>query len=480
MVSDYFKFFHCINGGGESMSDDSLGGKVRGLYKVLCEDEWNATTTGLLVAIFSIMIMAWWRPWGAVGAVRNWGDWILYYVGYYHGDLKETVGFINDEGVSILKKSIWFNSGSVIGIGFVGGAFISACLGGQFAFRFPPYREYVKAIIAGILMGVGATLAGGCNVGGFYNAIGNLSASGFAMWLGLVLGVILGLWMLYKEMEYITWGSGGSKTIELPRAIQGILGLVAIAAMVWAAYSYAGYDGDNYSDYIVSLSGIILISAGLGYAMQRGRWCMVQGFREPHMTGDTKMARSVALSIFIVAVGVAVLKYGVAVRAEGEPVLAPVNYVRGTFGWGGVVGGFLFGLGAMFAGGCGTGTLWRVGEGQIKLWLVVPFFGISCSMLTTWLKNMEFEVTGSALSNLIPQAKLGLISADVSEIKEAIASGGSIDVTGFEQAGHLGKYVYMPDVMGYGPTLLVIGFMMALWYVIVTWNEDSNKLIVPM
>jgi hypothetical protein len=34
--------------------------------------------------------------------------------------------------------------------------------------------------------------------------------------------------------------------------------------------------------------------------------------------------------------------------------------------------------------------------------------------------------------------------------------------------------------MGYGPTLIMIALIMALWYVIVTWNEDSNKLIVPM
>ncbi|RUM39891.1 MAG: YeeE/YedE family protein, partial [Desulfobulbus sp.] len=54
------------------------------------------------------------------------------------------------------------------------------------------------------------------------------------------------------------------------------------------------------------------------------------------------------------------------------------------------------------------------------------------------------------------------------------------DVTGLEQAGHLGKYIYLPDVMGYGYTLLLIGLAMALWYVIVTWNEDANKLIVPM
>ncbi len=445
------------------MSDESFGGKIKGLYKVLCESEWNANMTGVLVALLSILIMAWWRPWGAVGAIRNWGDWILYGVGYFEN----------------MPKSALISSGSVIGIGFVGGAFLSACLGGQFALRFPPYREVVKAVLAGILMGIGSAFAGGCNVGGMYNAIGNLAANGFSMWLGLVLGVVLGLWLLYKEMEYITWGSSGSWTVEFPRAVQGVLGLVALVLIIGGAYYYAGYDGDGNVDYVASLSGILLIAAALGYVMQRGRWCMVQGFREPHMTGDCTLAKSVALSIFIVAIGGAVLKYGVPMH-EGNPVLAPANYIRGTFGWGGVVGGFIFGLGAMMAGGCGSGTLWRVGEGQIKLWIVVPFFGLANSLMVNWFKNMEFEITGAKLNNLIAQAQMGLIDSDVDEIREAIASGGSIDVTGLEQAGKLGNYLFLPDVMGYGATLIMIALIMALWYVVVTWNEDSNKLIVPM
>jgi uncharacterized membrane protein YedE/YeeE len=300
------------------------------------------------------------------------------------------------------------------------------------------------------------------------------------MWLGLVLGVVLGLWLLYKEMEYITWGSGGATTIELPPIVQAVLGVAALAGLIWGAYAYAGYDGDGNEAYIASLSGMLIIAAGLGYAMQRGRWCMVQGFREPHMTGDCTLAKSVALSILIVAVGAAVLKYGVAMRFDGDPVLNPINYVRGTFGWGAVVGGFVFGLGAMLAGGCGSGTLWRVGEGQVKLWLVVPFFGISNALMSNWFKNMEFEVSGNALKGLLTQAKYGLIGSDLDEIQEAIAAGDSIDVTGLEQAGKLGSYIYMPDAMGYGPTLIMIALIMALWYVVVTWNEDSNKLIVPM
>lgn len=413
------------------MSEENvMGSKVKELYKTLCQSEWNATITGVLVAFFSVMIMAWWRPWGAVGAVRNWGDWMMYGITSLAGS---NAGIFSYYGVA--PKSIIQDSGSVIGIGFVAGAFISACLGKDFAFRIPPYREMVKAVIAGIFMGVGSALAGGCNVGGMYNAIGNLAANGFTMWIGLVAGVLLGLKLLYMEMEYITWGDGGSATIELPTVLIYLLGVAAMVGVIWGAYIFAG----NTNGKIATLSGVIVIAAALGYAMQRGRWCMVQGFREPHMTGDCTLAKSVALSILIVAIGAAVLKYSVPLRVEGVAVLDPANYVRGTFGWGSIVGGFIFGLGAMLAGGCGSGALWRVGEGQVKLMMVVPFFAISNSIMTAWFKANDFEGKGV-----------------------------------------LGSYVYLPDVMGYGGTLFFIAAIMMIWYLVVTWNEETNKLIVPM
>ena len=410
------------------MSEESVfKNKAKELYGLLCEKEWNPYVTGVVVAFFSVMIMAWWRPWGAVGAIRNWGDWIMFGGASLLGSEAGVFAYYDEA-----PRSIFVASGSVIGIGFVVGAFISACLGKDFALRIPPYREMVKAVIAGVLMGIGATLAGGCNVGGFYNALGNLAANGFTMMFGMVFGVILGLKLLYLEMEHITWGDGGSKTISFSAKVQYMLGALSIVGIIAAAYGYAGNED---SDYIASLSGIILIAACLGYTMQRGRWCMVQGFREPHMTGDCTLAKSVMLSIVIVAIGAAVLKYAVPVRAEGEAVLAAANYVSPTFGWGGIVGGFIFGLGAMFAGGCGSGTLWRVGEGQVKLMMVVPFFAISASVMKAWVNDAEVV---------------------------------------------LGAEVYMPEALGYGPTLLIVAGAMVLWYLVVTWNEETNKLIVPM
>ncbi len=449
------------------MSEGLFKEKVKNFFKILCQTEWNATAAGLIVALLSILIMAWWRPWGAVGAIRNWGEWILY-----------GIGIFQDKPASVVVSS-----GSVIGIGFLAGAFISACLGNDFSFKFPPPWEFIKAIIAGILMGVGSAFAGGCNVGGMYNAIGNLAANGFTMWLGLVIGVVVGLKYIYWEMEHITWGTSGGKNFDFPYALKIIVGIAGIAALIWGAYRYAG-QSDNY---ISSLSGILLISAGLGYTMQRGRWCMVQAFREPHMTGDCTLAKSVALSILILAIGAAVLKYAVPQRGSAVAVqsvlsdvideidpdevkdeeladtledvvdaadqaviaarrtLDPVNYVRGTFGWGAVLGGFLFGLGAMFAGGCGSGTLWRVGEGQMKLWLVVPFFGVSNALMTKWFRAIHMEGVGPT-----------------------------------HEGSKLGMHLYLPDALGYGGTLAIVVIAMALWYIIVDWNEDSNKLIVEM
>ena len=413
------------------MSEESVfGGKVKELYKTLCQEEWNATTTGILIALLSIMMLAWSRPWGAVGAIRNWGEWILY-----------GMGMLQDVPGNVLQ-----DSGSVIGIGFVAGAFLSANLGGAFAFRIPPVLEMLKGVAAGLFMGVGAAMAGGCNVGGFYNAIGNLSAHGFAMMVGLIIGAVIGLKYLYWEMENVSWGSGGAKTIEFPGALQAVFALAGVVGLLWLAYSYgdAGMRvGMDAEDVTATRSGMLLIAAGLGYAMQRGRWCMIQGFREPHMTGNSTMARSVALSILVLAVGIAILKF--------TGLRDPMHYVRGTFGWGGVVGGIVFAFGAMLAGGCGTGTLWRVGEGQIKLWIVVPFFGISNALMTNYFNGLDFE-------GMTPWFDEGVTNA-----------------------GKLGTFTYMPDTfLGYGGTLALIALVMGLWYLVVSWNEETGKLTVEM
>ncbi len=389
-------------------------------YTSLTQTRWNANTTGVVIALLSIAAVAWMRPWGIVGGVRNWGDWLIYQVG----------------SSDILPPGFFTYSGSVILIGITLGSFVSACLANEFAIRIPPLLEAIKGIIGGCLMGIGAAFAGGCNIGALYAALGNLSAHGFAMWLGIVIGAIAGLKWLYWEVEHISWGSEGAAVINLPLGLKRLLGLLALTTLLFGAYRYQG-SGDAY---VAKLGVMLLISAAVGYAFQRGHWCMIQAFREPHMTGNATLAKAMALSIFIYAVGVAILKSNGLAFEE--------FFVRGTFGWGAVAGGLILGFGAMLAGGCGSGSFWRAGEGQIKLWLAIPFFGLSNSFMTRWFQRYDFE---------------GL---------EAWRAEGVTD------GGVLGYFIYMPDHLGYWGTVILIGILMFAWYVIVSWNEKTNKFVL--
>ncbi|PIY20746.1 MAG: hypothetical protein COZ12_08385, partial [Deltaproteobacteria bacterium CG_4_10_14_3_um_filter_60_8] len=52
---------------------------------------------------------------------------------------------------------------------------------------------------------------------------------------------------------------------------------------------------------------------------------------------------------------------------------------------------------------------------------------------------------------------------------------------GITNAGKLGAFVYLPDTfLGYGGTLALVALAMITWYLVVTWNEDTNKFIVEI
>ena len=73
------------------------------------------------------------------------------------------------------------------------------------------------------------------------------------------------------------------------------------------------------------------------------------------MTGESQMPRAVAVAVIISVLGFAALKYS---GVRGENV-----YVPQAFWFGGLIGGVIFGIGMVVAGGCGSGSVWRAGFG---------------------------------------------------------------------------------------------------------------------
>ena len=158
--------------------------------------------------------------------------------------------------------------------------------------------ELVKGGVGGLLMGVGAVLAFGCNIGGFFSATSALSLSGLGMMLGLGAGAFVGLRYLIWEVAHRPhWSRGGGRiylqagpAASGPAAWAGalVVGLVAAALFL---YARAGYGPQGV---------FLLFGAAFGVVFQRSRFCLVRAFREPFMTGDAEHTRAAALALVVV------------------------------------------------------------------------------------------------------------------------------------------------------------------------------------
>jgi uncharacterized membrane protein YedE/YeeE len=368
---------------------------------------WPVGTAAVVVATINVFLFAFDRPWTASDGLRHWGDWLFAGVGLV--DRPDLV-------------APWLYAGSLLNLGVLAGAVAAALCAGQFAVRVPAGGELLKGAVGGALMGVGSILAFGCNIGGFFSAISALSLAGFGMMLGLGLGAFLGLRYLLWELEHRPhWSAGRGRAVDAAAGggpgRQPLVGACVLAALVVAPFVYgaAGYPRQGV---------FLLFGAAFGLVFQRSRFCLVRAFREPFMTGEASHTRAAALALVLSTLGFTILKYTDA-KAHGEWVFAAA-------GLGGLLGGTLFGVGMTLAGGCGAGSIWRAGEGQVKLWAALA----------------AFAVAGS-LSRL------------------ALAASGA--------GGGLGVAVFLPSALGWGGALLLVVAVMAAWAVAATWNEDARK-----
>ena len=397
---------------GVRSAPGSEGEAVTAIYEKVFGEQWPAWIGGILFGFLSIALFAWEKPWSVADGVRNWGDWLL--------------NAANVTDTFIIDPHLY--STSVLNLGIIGGAFAAALLARQFRVRGAPPWELLKGVVGGCLMGVGATLSFGCNIGGFFSATSALSLAGPAMMLGLMLGAIVGLKLLVWEVSYLelpewmsrsgrTGSAGSSRTW---RRLQPLAGLAILAIGVVLALVYDGLD-------YTTRAGLLGFGLVIGIIMQRTRFCFVRAFREPFMTGHADATRAVALAVVISTLGFTYLKW--ADFKDWEV------FVRDSFWLGSLLGGFIFGVGMSFAGGCASGALWRAGEGHVKLWVAVACFALSASYFREWL----------------------------------VESG---------RRDRLGDAVFLPDYMSWEMAAGAVIVLMAIWYVCMTWNERRQKLVM--
>jgi len=114
------------------------------------------------------------------------------------------------------------------------------------------------------------------------------------------------------------------------------------------------------------LSGLI-VGILFGFALQRGRFCMNSAFRDIILLKEYTLLKAVIVAIIVSMLGFHLM------ASFGVIQLNPK-----TFYWGAnIVGGFIFGIGMVLAGGCASGTTYRVGEGMVGSFVALLGFMIS-------------------------------------------------------------------------------------------------------
>jgi len=111
------------------------------------------------------------------------------------------------------------------------------------------------------------------------------------------------------------------------------------------------------------------IGVAFGVILQRSRLCFAGAFRDLIMSGDGRMMRAIIAGLAVATVGMSFLM----ARFVPDPsfgTLPPGAHIQ-TVGFATVAGGLIFGIGMVLAGGCVSGTLWRMGEGYLNSWVAM-------------------------------------------------------------------------------------------------------------
>lgn len=146
------------------------------------------------------------------------------------------------------------------------------------------------------------------------------------------------------------------------------------------------------------ITGLVLGTV-LGYVMQRGRFCVTGMLRDIFTLKTWRGFVALLVVIAVHAVGLAALTSLGVITPEVDD-FAPLAVI---------IGGFLFGVGIVLAGGCASGTWYRSGEGLVGSWIALLTYGLSAAAMKAGaLKGMNSALREYTVPLTTIQQSLGV------------------------------------------------------------------------
>jgi hypothetical protein len=130
------------------------------------------------------------RPWGVTSAFALWGSKLLAAVGV---NVAAWPYWQSAANAASLRSSVITDITSVMDCGVILGALMAAGMAGRFApvWRVPP-KSLLAAVFGGLMLGYGARIAYGCNIGAYFGGIASSSLHGWLWFAAAFAGNGLG------------------------------------------------------------------------------------------------------------------------------------------------------------------------------------------------------------------------------------------------------------------------------------------------
>ncbi len=395
------------------------------LYERLLKKEWSYYTGAVMVSLIAMTLLA--LTGGTWGASGPFGIWGAKFFSLFFG-LDENGAIL---GNKIGSYSFFTHKFSVIDIAMTFGALISCLLAAEWKIRkIKHWKQFAAGILGGFLMGIGAKLAGGCNIGGLFSQLPQFTGNGWVFLLFVFIGATLG----GKLLKFFIPPSSGKRPNrkrltpeerKRNQRIQIIIGAVLLVALLVLGFVLASRDAKY-----ANVPYWIVIGLGFGYVMQRSRFCFTAAYRDPMLTHETKLTKAVLVAFALCSIfffGYHVNKYGLDLSAAKGLPGSPISLNL-------MIGSCLFGIGAVLAGGCASGTFVRMGEGYVQ----------------TYIAFVGFALGGFLGTPLVASTKGTFLAS--------------------------GPKVYLPSIFGYIPALIIQLLLLVGLWILADWWERKKRV----
>lgn len=161
-------------------------------WRRIFRGSWPLFAAAIVLAVLNALtLMTRGTPWGITSAFALWGSKLAQLFGV---DVTSW-GYWQGENAEILQASIFADSTTVLNFGVILGAFIASALGGLFKFTRLNAKNAAASVIGGLLMGYGARLAFGCNIGAYFGGIASFSLHGYIWGMLALAGTFIALYL---------------------------------------------------------------------------------------------------------------------------------------------------------------------------------------------------------------------------------------------------------------------------------------------